>query len=78
MTARTEEELAVLVAERSAVRIGSYRIGGGKLLTQRYIDFNAEILLDFRHYGGNLLLKSSPMCRRYCKVQVYFSIGLTC
>ena len=73
MTARTEEQLALIVAERLVLHVGCNRIGAGLLLGERNVVLHAVLLCVFAHFGINQLLEKRTVFCRYGEMHIHLT-----
>lgn len=71
----TEEQRAVVVAERRVVGVGGYGVGAGLLLRERNVVVDAELLFVEVLLLGYALLEKVEMVVRHSEVDVRLPIG---
>ena len=74
MTARTEQQCAVFVAERSVVCVCSYCVCARLLLRETNVERNVELLLHIRQTLCHLLLEEFEMVVRNREVNVSLTV----
>ena len=70
VTARTEEQLAVLRAERSTVRISGDGVGGRQLFAESHVVLHAVLVLELLEVVGNVLTEERQVVMAHREMQI--------